>query len=1059
MFNRLVILCCLFMAFGFAHENALGQPARLDFSRVDINTPEGPNSQNISALHRDSEGFLWVGTQNGLKRHDGIRSVSLASLVTNDSLITDDIIEAIEAFPSRHQLWIATQRDGIYIYNAREHALEKLTGIPALDSSSVTALYLSRDSSMWIGTVDAGLIRYQGPDIPAEYYLTGATGSPEKQHLITSIIEPPGILGRLLVGTRSGFFVVDTRTEWGVGESEQNEVMVALQEYGIIGFAGVDGKLWGVTDAGLLFCFDVATFQIVDEVDLKEISDIERVFSLHASTVYKHTLWIGTQGHGLVAYDMRSRQLVQHGAEKDNPASLSHPDVIALHEDRDGVLWVGSFEGLNRTKLSTTQFEPHYVRFDSQAPCEEQPFISVVSFLQSRFEDEAVWVGTLHAGLHRYDIAQDRYSSVWGCEGESVFSMYEDLAGRFWLGTGHAALYLFDPARGTLKAFPTLSGPGYNTYQILELKQYPGYLWLATSSQGLIVFGVEEGKVVKHLHKEGTGDAYFPSDQLWKIMEDPHDAAALWIATHDAGLFRLNVETDELISYNTKTYPCLPSDRIVSMLANPDSSLWLGTFNAGFSRFDWQTGQCTVYSELDGLAGHDAGAIKADSHGRLWVTTSTGGVSLFNPALESFTNFSEEDGLQSDNFYYPASYQNEQGEIFIGGQKGFNYFLPDSIQLSLSNAPIRITDMAVLGESRLIYSHNEPSPIALSHKENDITFQFAALDLTRPDVNQYRVKLEPIDKEWQWAEQGVSPRYATLEPGEYVFKVMGSNSDGVWNQEAAMVAFNIIPPIWGRWWFFPALSLVALAFVVGAFQYRIYHMNLEKNARSQIARDLHDDMGSKLGSLALQIEMTGLELEAEHRLKKHLSELAEAERALVNDLRLIVWLVNFKFDSVPKLIDRMEQEAGQMLRGRRLLFKKSDFIPDVPLDMSRRKHLFLFFKEALHNIVRHSEAKYVTINVSVDTNVVHLVIKDDGVGFDPERVRTSQGLISMQVRADAIQGTLNIHSKPDEGTQITLDAPLVARQNWIHVFTRLWKKAFVHTFDRSLFKHLFHRSK
>ena len=1039
-----------------------GQPVNIDFSRVDIDTQEGPNSQNIKVLLRDSEGFMWVGTQNGLKRFDGIRSEYLGNLVKNDSLITDNIIEAIEEFPSRKEIWIATQRDGIYVYNSKEHTVTNLEGLPHVDSSGVRALYLSRDSSMWIGTTDAGLIRYRGKSTAVEYYLNASPDSSEEQLSISAIYEPENAPGRVFVGARSGFYIIDTRQDGNESTPRQFVLPTELDNSRVIGFAERNGKLWGSTALGLLFCYDINEQRVVDWFDASGLPGVERIDTIYPSAFYEDVLWIGTRGGGLLAFDVLAEKFRQYTAEKDVATSLSHPNALAIIEDYDGVLWVGAFEGLNKTRLDEIKFTPHRVRFEDGAPCADQPFVSVVSFLQSRYEKDKLWIGTLSAGLHRYDLNSNRYTSFLSCGTQpphNVFSMYEDKAGRIWLGTSQPFLYEFDRTTGAINAYPTLPGQSYNTYQILELEKHPGLLWLATSSKGLLVFDVELGRVDRQYNKEATGSTYLPSNMIWQIMEDPHQSSVLWIATHDTGLYRLDVLTKEITPYNTGTDSCLPSDRMVSLSEGPDSTLWLGTFDAGFTNFDWQSGTCRPYSHADGLESHDVGGIMQDRFDRLWMTTSTKGISLFDPEIDSFTNFSEQDGLQGDKFYYPAKYQNEQGEIFIGGQKGYNFFQPDSIEVTGNIAPVRMTKMTVLGEPRFLYSSADTyNPIELNYKENDITFQFAALDLSRPQTNQYRVKLEPIDKEWQSVNDGVSPRYATLEPGQYTFSVMGSNGYGIWNPEPAVIAFNIIPPIWGRWWFIPALSILVISLVVGAFQYRIYHMNLEKNARSQIARDLHDDMGSKLGSLALRIEMTGLELDAENSLKKHLSELAEAERALVNDLRLIVWLVNFKFDTLPKLIDRMESEGGQMLRGKRLTFNKPDQIPDVGLDMSRRKHLFLFFKEALHNIVRHSQATYINIDISIDTDILSMSIIDDGIGFDPATATSSQGLLSMQVRADEIDGNYKIQSEPGKGTRITLKAPLKTKKSGIHVITRLWKAALQLTLD-NVYKNVFRRQK
>lgn len=479
-------------------------------------------------------------------------------------------------------------------------------------------------------------------------------------------------------------------------------------------------------------------------------------------------------------------------------------------------------------------------------------------------------------------------------------------------------------------------------------------------------------------------------------------------------------------SFRKSDTGCLPTDEIVDVTLASDGTAWLGTYQNGLVHLDPLTQTCTTYGQTEGLPFRDITGLYWDDQERLWMSSNSG-LALFEPLQGSFTLFSEADGLQSNTFYFQSHHRSKSGKLYYGGSHGFNVIDANNFVLDKTPAPVHLTSLLVDAQPHpLTRTPTGIEPITLRPDQRDVEFQFAALDLRQPEKNRYRVRLigENTDTGWDGLGNSAEVRYPSLTSGRYTFQVQGAGSNGVWNQEGASLTFRIRYPYYQTVWFWASVTLATGLLLFSLYRYRLQQLRRVELTRHRIADDLHDEIGSKISTVALRLDMTGRHPDLPEVAQHQLSELADTSRRLVDDLRDVVWIVDATYDRLPQLVARMQQVADQMLRGRRVRFEVSENLPEVAVDMEWRRHVYLFFREALHNLVRHSQAAHVVIEITAERQQVRLRVEDDGDGFDPEAARHGRGLETLQRRAEQLGGTYAVTSARGHGTTVTLVAPL-----------------------------------
>jgi signal transduction histidine kinase len=458
-----------------------------------------------------------------------------------------------------------------------------------------------------------------------------------------------------------------------------------------------------------------------------------------------------------------------------------------------------------------------------------------------------------------------------------------------------------------------------------------------------------------------------------------------------------------------------------AITAGPDGIVWLGTWGNGLQRFDPGSGTFEYYYEHQGLANNFVKAMVFDKSGSLWIGTERG-LSLYNPVIGRFRSFSVDDGLQGDLFLSGSAFRGSDGTLYFGGDRGLNFFHPDSIKDDLVPPPVVITGFRIF--------EKEQDPLfwrgriaKLDHGQDFISFEFVGLDYTSPLRNRYSYMLEGFDRDWIEAGSRRYAAYTHLDGGDYTFRVRASNSDGVWNTEGASLQIRVQPPFWKAWWFTPGVVLFLLAATFTGFRLWFRHQLALERLRQRIASDLHDDVGTELSSIVLGSQYLAKTLPLGESDRSQIEKLGAAARNTHEMMRDIVWVLRSDNDTLEDLNLKMREVAARLLTGRSHVFHAPRPGRTIRFHPETKRNLFLFYKEALNNIVRHSAATSVEISILPLEESVELVITDNGAGFDEKRPVTGTGLQNLHARAEAMRATVSIQSNPGGGTRIYLRTP------------------------------------
>jgi signal transduction histidine kinase len=622
--------------------------------------------------------------------------------------------------------------------------------------------------------------------------------------------------------------------------------------------------------------------------------------------------------------------------------------------------------------------------------------------LRSVFVDHSnmLWLGT-EEGLDRYNPETDEF--IHYADSPVVMWMHESQSGNIWMATNSG---FFEYNRETDQLHLIKSG---FSWKIMVIEDSNGIVWVGSSGDGL--------------------DRYDPNDGSWQHFE------------HDP---------DNPSSLSNNFVEAIHEDR--------SGTLWFAT-GEGLNRFNQDDQTFTSYTKKDGLPHNYLNGILEDQQGNLWLS-SLGGLSKFDSKLEIFTNFDVSDGLQSNFFWRNAYHQTVTGELIFGGENGFNIFNPLGIVDNSHTPPTYVSKVSLFNEA--FQTDLQPGDhIDLDHKENFLSFDFVALDYNNPEKNLFAYRMDGVDDDWVMAGTRQHADYPNLEPGEYVFRVMGSNDDGVWNPAETTLSITINPPFWKTLWFRGLLVVLFIGVVYGLFRLRVKNVEMrsielviqikERTAemestnellsqeradaavaeeRNRLARELHDAVTQTLFSASLLSEALPKSWENDpEEGRQLLVEIRKLSRGALAEMRTLLHELRPTTISETSL-DELLRQLGESFTGREGIPVHIQVNCHCELPSDVHIALYRIAQEALNNIVKHARASQVSLRLdctkcsndrasSTISRKITLVIKDDGRGFDVEQISSEgMGLGIMRERAESVGAAFQITSQPGNGTQI-----------------------------------------
>lgn len=834
------------------------QKTRIRFDRISLE--EGLSQATVWTITQDRQGFLWFGTADGLNKYDGYRFTVYTHDPQNPTSLSDNRIYTIYEDRSG-TLWIGTSVGGLNRFDRKKEEFVHYHHDPSdphsLSNDRVMSVYEDRQGILWVGTSGGGLDQLDRQTQRFRHY----RHDPDDPHSLSNNYVFPireDRNGNLWVGTADGLNLYDRENDRFFQYKHDSTDANSLS-HDLINAIHEDrsGNLWIGTDDGLnrLVLEGPSDGNGQDDQAVRFVRykrDPSNPKSLSSSVIWAiyedraSSLWVGTSAGGLNRFEPGGNTFLTYKNDPYDPNSLSNNSVRSIYEDDSGALWVGTNSGgLNRLSRLREKFL-HY-RYD---PLNENSLSS--DRVYAIFEDHLgdFWIGTVDSGLNRLDRETEMFTDYKSDPADpgslsenSVLSIYEDRAGTLWVGTFAGGVNRFD--RRTGKFFRYKNDPA-DPHSLSDdrvraiIEDRSGKLWLGTYG-GLNMLDRHRSRFTRYRHDPDDPNS-LSNDRVRCLFED--SAGRLWVGTY-GGLNRFEPESESFVHYrhDPGVPNSLSNNSVLSIYEDASGAIWVGTFGGGLNRLDVAAGKFTYFSEKDGLPNNVVCGILGDSQGNLWLSTNKG-LSKFNPKARTFRNYDVNDGLQSNEFNTGAYFKSRNGELAFGGINGFNLFRPELIKDDPYVPAVVITAVKKFGEA----FHTDISDsisIEISYRDKYLEFEFVALDYRNPQKNRYAYIMEGFDDDWTLAGPDRDARYTNLDPGEYVFRVKGSSSDGVWNEEGISVRVVVRPPFWREAWFISlcGVSLLGIGFVL----YRV-RVN-SKLAKARILNELAAARDMQMGLL------------------------------------------------------------------------------------------------------------------------------------------------------------------------------------------------------------------
>ncbi|CAM2065394.1 Response regulator [Sulfidibacter corallicola] len=824
-----LILALAWTPFGWARQN---------FLKMERLTIEDGLSQNGgNAIFQDRQGFMWIGTQDGLNRYDGVGFVVYSADSSDPGALSGSNVVAL-AEDTAQRLWVGTLGGGVSVFTAKRDRFLRFRADPenphSLSDNLVRAIFCDRFGQIWIGT-DRAVNRYEPEQKGFRHFLSGQEVLPDGGALhVSQILQHPD--GFLWVATRgAGLLRLDPDTgSWIPVAVHDREGRVELSRDPIEDMAyDRRGHLWCVTPRGA-WAID-AGGRLIHHVTADRggrtglLSDAARRILVDD----EGRVWIGTDA-GLSRYRPGADRWDHFVHDPADPSSLCLNLITALFQDRSGLIWVGT-EGGGLNKMNPKAEAFRLYRAQPQVP-QSLPATPVISFHEDR--QGTVWVGTEGSGLCRFDPEDDTFQvyrhdpqDPETLSNDYVRSIDEDREGFFWIPTRNG-LNRFDPKTGKARRYmPDPEAPIAFDSLVDRLDR----LWVASFGGGLFLMDSTRESFVRYTHDPGEPNSLVHNMTL-SLGED--SLGHIWVGTYGGGTSRLDPDTGRFTSYrhdpeNPRT---LGDNSVVDFFEDSRRRFWLGTVQGGLQLFQRESNSFRGFDTGDGLPNNTVYAIEEDGQGYLWLSTNIG-LSRFDPELQAFDNFDARYNLQSNEFNQAASLRAANGDLYFGGIYGFNVFRPERVRRNPVAPPVVLTAFKKFHEPQpLAAALDEDGALALSFRDSLISFEFAALDYTAPHRNHYAYMLEGFHENWIELGHKNDVTFTNLDPGNYRLRVKAANNDGVWSEGDTGLAIHVIPPPWKSRWAYACYSLSAMLLVGGIWRYQKYRFDKARSINQRLMR-------------------------------------------------------------------------------------------------------------------------------------------------------------------------------------------------------------------------------
>ncbi len=968
------------------------------------NDPDEINSlsnNEIRAITEDINGNLWVGTYGGglnkFNPTNGNFTTYRFKEHDNKTISSDFITDLNFAVEDEPVIWISTI-NGFNRYridsNYNERFYPSVFNIDE-NSNNVRALEKDKDDRIWLGIMNGGLyyFNYNTKQLIKPIYDKGVIPTN-----ITCVTTDKS--GKMFAGNHNAILFYDDKTNslHKLKGSEENYLVVKS----ILAFKD-NIYFSNFNTPGILFQYNLNNDSLSvfsDNTSIFEGTNSGRIITLLNDS--SDNLWIGTNGHGTLKKNMRSKKYENFLFQTNDKKELSFSSVNAIHEDHSGNIWIAGYGGLDKLDKKTGEISPAKFLSAGNRDNPNLPFLGLYAIIDSPLENDALWISDRVNGLINYNFKTKKYSVI----------------------------------PGSIKN----SGDSFAGMQVYDMKyDNQGNLWIATEI-GLSKYK-RDSKTFECFNKEAIKN--FPEIKISAIIIDSTNN--IWIGTEGNGVLNFDPIEKKIINYyyEPTNNNSLSSNKILSLLKDKKGNLWIGTNGSGLNKLVIEKNRFTRYTTNSGLPNNVIYGILEDENGFIWMSTNLG-LSKFDPANGSFRNYEFSDGLQSNEFNNGAYYKSSDGTFYFGGIKGVTSFKPENITVSEFNPNIVITKFEVNNEQAPLAEYLDKSlKLILSYKENIFSFQFSSLDFTNPLKNKYSYRLKGFNDEWTFASADHRhAAFTNIDPGEYLFELKGTNSDGIYSSKTFSLPIIIVPPYWNTLWFKSLIVLMIISITVLLYRRKINALKYQheqrqkfsqqllesqEKERKRIAKELHDAVGQDLLIIKNLAELA--RRKTVNTESSYLEDISGKSQKAIDDIRQISRNLR------PYLIERLgltkaiEAIVNDLDVSSEITFHFHSQNIDGKFSDASEIQIYRIIQELLNNIIKHSKASEAVITIVSKPDSIFITIKDDGIGImtkgseETLKHKFGFGLTGIMERVRILKGKIDIKSLPGKGTGVFINLP------------------------------------
>lgn len=789
---------------------------------------DGLSQTFVTALMQDRNGYIWLGTQEGLNRCDGYHFKTYYHEQNNPNSLSNHDITVLHEDDSGI-IWVGTI-EGLNRLDPETETFTRYFHDPrdpdSLPGDMVRSITSDRSGCTWIGT-DGGVSRIDprsgqwthfspaGNNQPGIYTRVRCIWVDEKNNVW---LGTDG-LGLVLLDPDTGkctYFLEEPDAGIPVNRKTRPYIRAIYRP-------PMDRNVLWLGTAGGAWKFDLKKREYLEpDENLEPVFGIRCTIRDICSTDGGKTIWLGTEFCGLFHYDTVHKKLLNFLPDPAQPGSLGSAYISDLLVDRTGMLWIGSLKMWDIFDSRTLLFGYRRINREKHSPGGEGVWGIC------RDKKGVVWVGS-NNGLFRLNPAGNDCSHFpltdetprGSASPHKVVARFilEDHLERLWVGCWGHGLFRVDPGRENITRIflhPGEPGEEENYARVINTlhQDHAGFIWVG-GYDGLFRIDPVDSSI-RYLNNIPQSEGQ-PDCELRNVSDiSGGRGGKIWIASL-YGMYLYNPHNDTIKAWkkerNNKN--SLSSNSLRCIYEDERGIVWIGTNGGGLNRFDPESGTFKHYQKPEGLPSTAVYGILPDNQGYLWLSTNKG-LTRFDPLRETARNFDSRDGLQADEFNNSSYFRCSDGQLIFGGINGINMFYPRLIRDNPHVPPVVINSFKILNQpvsigvdSPLKKSIANGGELKLSYRDYVISFDFSALNYISPTKNRYRYKLEGLDREWIDLGTKHDITFSTLPPGDYILRIQGSNNDGVWNREGVSLNITITPPFWRTWWFRGLVLLLA----------------------------------------------------------------------------------------------------------------------------------------------------------------------------------------------------------------------------------------------------------